>query len=166
MKKALGKTSLASINYIKLQDGTDVKVGITIYERRVKSEVYGAKEVSDPNHYYAKMQGKTRVAYVPHTVIAVNEASNSRSFTIRSKKGCESTYTVRDTCVSNLFGSTKAIEKDHKAYRDADIKKVSIKITQAHSTFAQAKKNYSERLKKVNDVIKKLQKIKPEYCDC
>lgn len=81
---------------IVLPDGVPVKLGTIIYSV-MDSEVGSYCELKS-------YSGKPRSKIIENLVIGVNQSANARTFTVRSDRGCETTYSVRNNCLPQIFG--------------------------------------------------------------
>jgi hypothetical protein len=139
---------------IKTRDGANVKVGKEIYIVETK-EVDTYTYRRNKKNFIKSLSGKKRATIEIHKVIHVNEAANSRSFTLRSQKGCETTYSVRNQCLPDtLFGlKSFAIAKCRQIdVEDAD--RIQEKIERAKERIVHEK----EEIKKLTEVKKKILK--------
>lgn len=97
---------------ITMPDRVPVRMGMEIFELD-KLNCGTAREVKQSPTYYkaVRYSGKSRYIIVTSRVVAVNTSANSRSFTVKSKRGCESTYSVKDTCLPDgMFGKLESIK--------------------------------------------------------
>ena len=97
---------------ILMPDGVPVKVGMTIFgleSLNLTTSSTTAKKY--PLTYMKKYTGKSRRKITEGKVISVNSTSACRSFTVRSKRGCENTYSVKNACLPDLmFGKLSSIK--------------------------------------------------------
>lgn len=119
---------------IKMRDGTTVKLGGLVYEvetRHLESHRYGSKR----NPYRVKT-GVIRNTIIESEIIQINQAANARTFTVRSPKGCENTYSVRNACLpENLFGKKSlAVKRLANLNRD-DLDGIDRKLEDAHKNY-------------------------------
>lgn len=155
-------------NPIFLPDGTEVKKGITIYQLDLKYTSSYESSYDKNESYIKTYSGKTRARFTRLTVATVNEAANARSFTARSAKGCESTFSVKNQCVGQLYGSLKSLKKKAKEINEADIETIHKKIKLEQISTAKYIKSKREQEVIRRTTIRKLAAIKEKYelCDC
>lgn len=150
-------------NPIYLPDGTEVHVGLFVYVRDFK-------ELKEERHYrkshskthIIKWSGKSRFAPTIHKVVRVDESASSRSFTIRSTKGCESTYSVKGSCINGVYGSLKSVKKAHQEMNADDIIDMNESIEKQKRYILESK----AKIAKAQKAIRLLKKSKLELCEC
>ncbi len=109
---------------IKLPDGSIVEKGMSIY-------ILKEMDVSDYSgtHSIPTHSGRSRAKIEKHKVVGINPKTNSRSFTIQSKSGCEQTFTVRGTCIrEQLFSKRSEAEKEAQGIDKVDLLKINREI--------------------------------------
>jgi hypothetical protein len=145
---------------ICLPCGTKVAKGMKIYtvETLTKASAYEFKRQQKGR--FLEHSGKLSTHVVEHTVIAINQAANARSFTVRSDRGCEHTFTVKGMCLPDIYVSKAAAAKKRKAINMKDVDKLFAKIKAADLALRQETKRYKERKNKYRIVINKLLKAK------
>jgi len=140
---------------IFLPDGSTVEEGKTVY-------LIEAKEISNyaSPKYFAKGSGEIAHYLVEYTVAKVNKAENQRSFVLRSDRGCEETYYVKNNCLPDIFSDkgkaisrlkSKEIEK-HCAGLDGAIVRLKQTILQKQEKI----RAHQATKKKILDNLKKL----------
>lgn len=110
---------------IFLPDGVKVEIGMavfTVLKKEVSAYPYksGVKSFS----------GGESFQIVEHKVIGINPRANSRSFTVRSDRGCEATYTVKNNCLPEIFGKRSSALAKCKDIHFEDIVKLQKKIAE------------------------------------
>ncbi len=105
---------------IVLPDGVPVKLGMTIYSVD-NAEVYSSSKEC-PSY-----SGKARSKILKNTVIGVNQAANARTFTVRTDRGCENTYSVRNNCLPQIFGKKISAIYEAKRVAQQDIDRIEEK---------------------------------------
>lgn len=128
---------------IYLPDGVPVKNGMTIFTVRRKG--IGTSSDSEVKHY----SGDVGSEIILNTVVAVNQGANARNFTVRSDRGCETTYSVKNNCLPDLFGKRASAIAKAKKFNDKDIATVEAKLV-----------NVMKTVTKYNTTIKALKKAK------
>jgi hypothetical protein len=93
--------------------------------------------------------GKARSKIMENTVIGVNQSANARTFTVRSDRGCETTYSVRNNCLPQIFG-----KRSSAAARAKEVVLKDIAAIEAKAKFAK------ENLEKYNRTITQLKSAK------
>ncbi len=138
---------------IVLPDGVEVRMGMNIYTTRSKRASYESDVRRYPENYILEHSGKSRYAVVKHKVINVNQAANIRSFTVRSTKGCESTYSVKNSCLpADMFGKLSSVVRFTKDKDSMDADKARVRIEGIEESI----QNYKEDIKKERLLIKNL----------
>lgn len=143
---------------ILMPDGVEVKIGMIVFDIEMTRCGSDNDVKRYPGSYGVKRySGKSRYKIIHGKVISVNHAANSRSFTLRSKRGCETTYSVKDSCLpEDLCGKLATIKgiKKKKDYNDAHAAedRISDKIERLEILRGDIK---NER-----DLMKKLKSIK------
>ena len=127
---------------IVLPDGVAVKLGMTIYSVMDCS-------VSSYSGDVKSYSGKARSKIIENTVIGVNQSANARTFTARSDRGCETTYSVRNNCLPQIFG-----KRSSAAARAKEVVLKDIAAIEAKAKFAK------ENLEKYNRTITQLKSAK------
>lgn len=137
---------------IKLPDGVVVKLGMTVYKVVKTGSSKYDRDVRNCG-YIKKFSGESRAKVIPCEVIAINQASNARTFTVRTDRGCENTYSVRDNCIgANLFGSKKATLKEVKAIDKKDIADLRESLMNKEKYFKEEKAKLEATIKKLTSV--------------
>jgi len=113
---------------ITLPDETQVVKGMKIFSvEKLSPTSYDQRG----GNYYRTHTGSVSSKIVEHTVVAVNQAANSRSFTIRSDRGCEHTYTVKNSCLPHLYGKKANAIAKQKEFITEDIEALKKKTITA-----------------------------------
>ncbi len=132
---------------IYLPCGTEVKEGLKVYK------IY-SKDVSSYQRINSIKPHSGGIAHylIEYVVAHVNHAENSRSFILRSDRGCESTYSVKNNCLSELYGNLKKANKIlAKKEKEIHVRKIEEKI-----------KRKIRDIKTTKEVIKRFEKTKKE----
>lgn len=141
---------------IILPDNAKVKVGMTIYttiQLRVGRE-YDLERYPD-TYGVLRMSGESRYKIIENEVISIDQTAKNRSFTVRSDRGCESTYSVRDNCLpKDMFGKVSSVKKYIKEKDMIDSLKAEERIKEKLKTIAE----YKKKIIQEKDLIKKLKK--------
>lgn len=140
---------------IKLPDGVNVKLGMKVFTVESKRKRQSYQEITN-NDQYKTGTGDRSAYMVEHEVISVNQASNARCFTLRSDKGCEHTYSVRNQCIGHLYGKKTSAEKQMKLVDKGDIGEINKKINSIKNSIEKQKNT----IKKWETVKKKLNQSK------
>lgn len=108
---------------ITLPCGTTVKLGMTIYSvQNGTISSYGYESIKP-------LSGKVSTSVIESKVISLNTKSNARCFTVKSDRGCETTYSVRNNCLPKLYGKKSAAIEEQKEINAYDIAKIQTKLT-------------------------------------
>ena len=145
------KTTTIKDQPILLPDGKQVKVGMTIFEVQTKC-ISSYKE----RNVIKKWSGASRAMLIPYKVIGVNTASTARTFTLQSDKGCEHTFSVRDTCIqSKLFSSKASAIKEMKAIDQEDVRTIKANINRRRENLAKEIAKMDKTMKAINVASRK-----------
>lgn len=130
---------------ILLPDGVPVTKGMKIYSVN-KLDVINYIASGD---YVMSHSGLPSSRIIESSVISVNQAANVRSFTVRSDRGCETSYTVKNSCLPKIFGSKAAAIAEQKRFHELDVQKLQAKID-----------SRVEQIEKFRTTIAKLKRVK------
>lgn len=141
---------------ISLPDGTEVKKGMKVYKVERWEFGYSKRD----GKYVNKWTGIASSYLVEHTVIHINADANSRSFTLRSDRGCEHTYSVKNSCLPQIFGSKDAAIAHQKTVTKEDIVKIEKKIESSVKYIQDKIKANKEEQLKYRTTIAQLKKLR------
>jgi hypothetical protein len=130
---------------VSLPDGTPVTLGMTIYT--VKKNDISSYERG--REVIKTWSGDVAVKLIENKVISVNQSSTARTFTVRSDRGCEQTYSVRNNCLPDLFGKKSAALDKMKEFHNQDIEKIQVKLQRLEQHYAETKNKYVTTIKKL-----------------
>ena len=126
---------------ITLPDGVPVKMGMPVYTVEKKGL---SRYSSDRKQGYVKTwSGDSQARLVKHEVIAVNQNANSRSFTLRSDRGCEHSYSVKDQCIGHLYGKKSSATAQCKTIDKEDSEGFDSKIESLNQRMEEDRKRIS-----------------------
>ena len=122
--------------------GDEIKNGTTFYEVEKGSySAYGRENES--------WSGTQDIKINKHKVIRVNLNANVRSFTMRSERGCEITYSVKNECVPReLFTKLYRAKKYCKKLHERDIERATKSMLKSKASY-EKKKETVAKLKKI-----------------
>lgn len=141
---------------ITLPDGTEVVKGMKIYSvERLQPSSYEKSKI-----YYRTYTGAMSSLITEHTVIAINQAANSRCFTVRSDRGCEHTYSVKNNCLPNMYGKRENAVKKQKEITAENIEALETKKVKATEYLEKEQKVFAEKMTKYKNTISALKKLK------
>ena len=133
---------------IALPDGSPVVVGMTIYTVKKLDVCSYSKSVETVKAW----SGDTAAKIVENMVISVNQSSNARTFRLRSDRGCEQTYSVRNNCLPDLYGKRSAAVQKMKQLNEIDIQRIQAKLESLEKDYAQRKAKYTSTIKKIKAI--------------
>jgi len=112
---------------IKTQDGVNIKTGGKVFiveKKQVCSYEKKGRTSMKP------LSGEKRGVINVHEIIDVNQNANIRSFTVRSKDGCEMNYSTRNTCLPpTMFGKEISAERYCRKIDFEDMRSIDEKIS-------------------------------------
>ena len=110
------------------RDGVEITEGkefYTIEKKNINDGRYNRIKKDE----VAKFSGGLKYFLEIGKVISVNQASSARTFTVRSSKGCETTYSVRNACLpDNSFGRLVHAKKALKEANLNDLIKIEKEV--------------------------------------
>ncbi len=143
---------------ILLPDGSRVVKGMPVFK------IYGKDVYDNPGTSTSKIKkwsGTIAKYLVEYAVVAVNEAEASRSFVLRSDKGCESTYSVKGSCLPEMFGSRKkAVSELVKQEKEAHVKRIEARISSKFRYIKSLHLEISKMNRTRTKLLKNLSKVK------
>lgn len=123
--------------------GDEIKEGGIFYQ------VEKANYTSFCGCKHKSWSGTQDIKILKHKIIKVNRNANVRSFTLRSDRGCETTYSVKNECVSKtLFTRLGNAKKYCKELHDGDIRKATESMNRSKTSYELKKKTVA-KLKKI-----------------
>lgn len=160
MKKQVEVDSKLKEIPISLPDGTIVKAGMKVYtvEHLSASSDYDFKRY--PEGRFLKYSGRIATELIEYHVLSVNQSAVSRSFTVKSDRGCEHTYSVKGQCLPDIYGSKAKATEKRRSKTLSDIAIIKTKIAKEQKEGMRLVRECTKRIAKMTKAITILKKAK------